>query len=249
VSTPGKSTFKIKITNRSDGSVATGLTVYLMPMMHMASMGHATPVDTVAEEGSTGIYDCTAYYLMASGPGMGYWELKVVIGSGMGTGSSEMATFYPAVSMGMGTDTVRTTLYGPDDIVTSMSGTQTNKYYLFRDGAVSAATSMFNLFIAHSESMMMSFKAVSVGSVLSNPTGTVTSMSVQASTDSTFSSMVTGTDMGNGHWSFSGLTGLVSGQTTTIYVKLSINSQDKTINGNAASGSNAYATFLVTPGM
>jgi len=246
--TLGKTTFKIKITNRSDGSAASGLTVSLMPMMHMASMNHATPVDIVAEEGSTGIYDCTAYYLMASGPGMGYWELKVVIG-GMGMGSSETATFYPAVSMGMGTDTVRTTLYGPDDIVTSMSGTQTNKYYLFRDGAVSAATPTFNLFIAHSESMMMNFKAVSVGAVLSNPTGTVTSMTVQASTDSSFSSSVGGADKGNGHWSLSGLSGLVSGQTATIYVKLNVNNQDKTTNGNAASGANAYATFLVTSGM
>lgn len=170
-------------------------------------------------------------------------------GMGMGTGSSETAAFYPAVGMAMGTDTVRTTLYGPDDIVTSMSGTQTNKYYLFRDGVVSAATPTLNLFIAHSESMMMNFKAVSAGSVLSSPTGTVTSMTVQASSDSSFSTPVTGTDKGNGHWSLSGLTGLVSGQTATIYVKLNVNSQDKTTNGNAASGTNGYATFLVMPGM
>ncbi len=241
--TASKTTFKLKITNRSDGSAATGLAVSLMPMMHMASMGHSTPVDSVAEEGATGIYDCTAYYLMASGAGMGYWELKVIIGGMMG----ETATFYPAVGMAMGSDTVRTTLYGPDDIVSSMSGTQYNKYYLFRDGAVTAAASKLDLFISHAESMNMNFVPVSDGSVLSSPTGTVTSMTVQASMDSAFSSPLTAVDNGNGHWSVSPLSGLVSAQTTTIYVKLNVNSQDKTTNGAAASGSNAYATFIVTP--
>ncbi|HUI67991.1 MAG TPA: hypothetical protein VL087_07260 [Nitrospirota bacterium] len=245
--TQGKTTFKIQITNISDGSAATGLMVSLMPMMSMASMSHSSPVDMVTEEGSTGVYDCAVYYLMGDGPGIGYWTLQVMIGGGMGM--DETATFYPAVSMAMGPDTPYTKLYGPDDIVSSMSGTQTNDYFLFMDGAVSAATPTIPLFIAHSENMFMNFEPVSIGAVLSNPTGTVTSMTVQASTNSTFATSVTGADMGNGHWSLSGLTGLVSGQTATIYVKLNVNGQNKTTDGKAASGSNAYATFLVTPGM
>jgi hypothetical protein len=240
----GKTSFKIKITKRSDGSAATGLALSLMPMMHMPSMVHSTPVDAVTEEGSTGIYDCTTYYLMASGPGMGYWELKVMIGSGMGMGMSETAIFYPAVGMAMGTDTVRATVYGADDVVSGMTGTQYNKYYLFRDGPISAATPTVSLFIAHGEMMNMSFKPVSTGAVLSSPTGTVTTMAVQASTDN--STWLTATNSAIGHWSVSGLTGLVSGQTSTIYVRLNINGQDKTANGAAASGGN-NAMFIVTP--
>jgi hypothetical protein len=44
-----------------------------------------------------------------------------------------------------------------------------------------------------------------------------------------------------------GLTGLVSGQTNTIYVRVNVNGEDKTTDGNAASGANAYAAFAVMP--
>jgi hypothetical protein len=244
--TQGKTSFSIKITKRSDGTPATGLTVSLMPMMHMSTMGHSAPVDVVSEN-PAGTYNCTIYYLMASGSGMGFWDLKVMISGGMGMGES--ATFYPSVAMAMGSDTVRTMLFGSDDIVSSMSGTQYNKYYLFRDGPVSASASTLDLFIAHSENMMMDFVPVSLGSVLSSPTGNITAMTVQASMDNSFTSPLSAVDNGNGHWSVTGLTGLVSGQTSTIYVKLNVNSQDKTTDGKAPFGVNGYATFLVTPGM
>jgi hypothetical protein len=242
----GKTTFTIKITKLSDSSPAQGLTLSLMPMMHMLTMNHSTPLDNIVDNGD-GTYSCTIYYLMAStmnGMPMGYWELKVMIGSGM---TGEAVTFYPYVGMAMGSDTVRATLYGPDDIVNGMSGTQYNKYYLFRNGSVTVAASTLKLFISHGEDMNMNFVPVSSGSVLSSPTGTVTAMTVQASLDSSFSSPLTTVDNGNGNWSVPGLTGLVSAQTTTIYVKLNVNSQDKTTNGAAASGTNAYATFIVTP--
>jgi hypothetical protein len=239
----GKTAFKIRITNRSDDSPAAGLTVSLMPMMHMATMSHSTPVDTITDNGD-GTYSCTVYYLMASGMGMGYWELKVMIGSGM---MGETATFYPNVGMSMGANTVRTTLKGQNDIISSMTGTEKRSYYLFRDGlSGSTGNHTFDLFIAAKESMM-AYPAVSVGTVLSSPTGTVTSMLVQASTDSSFASPVSAVDNGNGHWTLSGMTGLISGQTGTIYVKLNVNGEDKTTDGSAPSGSNAYASFTVTP--
>ena len=241
----GKSQFQIKVTKRSDSSAATGLSLKLMPLMHMASgMNHSTPVDGVTESATAGTYNCTAYYLMASGPTMGFWDLKVKINDGVNT---ETAMFFPPVGMAMGSDTVRATLYGPDDIVSSMTGTQYNKYYLFKDGAVTVAGSTLNLFITHAEMMNMNFKPASAGLVLSSPTGTITAMSVQAAMDSAFISPLTATDNGNGHWSIPGLTGLVSTQTTTVYVKMSVNGQDKTTNGAAASGSNAYTSFVVTP--
>jgi hypothetical protein len=242
----GKTTFKIKITKRSDSSAAPGLTLSLMPIMRMLTMNHATPVDDIVDNGD-GTYSCTVYYLMSpvmGGMAMGYWEFEVVIGSGM---MGEATTFYPYVGMAMSSDTVRATLYGPDDIVSGMSGTQYNKYYLFRDGAVTVVASTLKLFISHGEDMNMNFVSVSGGSMLSSPTGTVTSMTIQASTDSAFTTPLTAVDNGGGHWSVSGLSGLVSAQTTTIYVKQSVNGQEKTTNGAAASGANSYATFIVTP--
>ena len=240
----GKTMFKVRITNRSDGLPATGLTVKLMPMMHMSTKNHGTPVDTVVESGTPGTYDCTAYYLMASGLNMGLWEMKVMIGMGMG---AETAAFYPPVGMAMGTDTVVQRLYGPADIVSGPSGTQYTRYILFREGSVNASSGTLNLMISHAENMMMYFNPVSIGSVLSSPTGTVTSMAVSAATDTTFTSPVIGADNGGGHWSLTGLSGLSSGVTATVYVKMQVNGQDKTSDGAAASGSNAYTSFIVTP--
>jgi hypothetical protein len=240
----GKTTFKIKITNRSDGSAATGLAVSLMLKMYMSTANHGTPADLVAESATPGTYDCTVYYLMASGAGMGYWEMQVMMGSGI---TAETAVFHPRVGMAMGTDAIIQRLYGPADIVSMPSGTQYTKYVLFRDGPVVAASGTLNLMISHAENMMMNFMPVSTGSVLSSPTGTVTSMIVSASTDPAFTSPAIGANNGNGHWTITGLSGLVSAQSTTIYVKLKVNGEDKTTNGSAAAGSNAYAPYLVTP--
>ncbi|MHB8845254.1 MAG: hypothetical protein ACYC7L_10985 [Nitrospirota bacterium] len=239
----GKTSFTIKILNRSDGLPASGLSLALMPKMYMATMSHMTPVGAVTDNGG-GTYTCTVYYLMASGPGMGYWELKAQIG-GMG---GETAIFYPAVSMAMATNTVRTTLKGQFDIISTMTGTEKRSYYLFRDGlSGTSGNHTFDLFIAAKESMM-SYPAVSGGSILTSPTGTWSvnpaTTSLTASTD--LSSWVTGTDNGGGRWTVSGLTGLATGTTGTIYVKLNVNTEDKTTDGNAASGVNAYSTFKVT---
>lgn len=234
----GKTTFQIRIMKQSDGSVASGLHPTLSFVMHMSPTdSHATPADTVKESSTPGTYDCTAYYLMG-----GTWEMTVTVGG-------ETTTFNPNVGMVMaGSDTVRATLYGADDLVT---GTTYNKYYLFRDGPVSAATPTLKLYISHGENMMMDFKAVSAGSVLSS--GTITYMIVTASTDSTFPATpgvtVTGTDKGTGHWELPGLSSLSSSGIYPVYVKLEVNGEDKTTNGSAASGINSYATFTVTAGM
>jgi hypothetical protein len=244
----GKTMFKIRITDRTTGNPVNGLVgadaLTLMTKMHMATASHGTPVDVIVEDGGNpGTYNCTIYYLMASGPNMGFWELKVLIGSG----TVETAIFYPKVGMAMGSNTIIQRLYGPADIISSPSGTQYTRYMLFRNGSVDAATVTLNLLIAHAENMMMNFKPVSLGSVLSDPTGTVTSMVVSAATDTAFTSPVSGTDGGNGHWSLSGLSGLSSGVTTTIYVKMNVNDEDKTTSGAVASGTNAYTSFVITP--
>ncbi len=239
--TQGKTTFQLRITKQSDGSPVTGLSPSMTLTMHMTNgHTHATPIDSITESGTAGVYDCIVYYLMASGPSMGTWEMDVTV-------NGETTTFYPDVAMAMGIDNFSATLYGADDVISGMSGTSYNKHYIFRDGMASASMGSINLYFSHSENMMMDFTAVSDGSVLSAPTGTITSMIVSASTDSTFASgVVTGIDHDHGHWSLSGLN-LVSAETTTVYVKLNVNGQDKTTDGESASGTNAYATFIVTP--
>jgi len=196
----GKTTFQIRITYRSDGSPATGLAVSLMPMMHMAEHNHASPVDSVVEEaGSSGTYTCTVYYLMASmmsGSSMGYWEMKVMIG-GM---SGESATFYPMVGMAMGGDTARATLKGVSDLISGMTGDEKRTYYLFNDGT---GASSFDLFIAAKESMM-SYPALSVGTVLHDESGTEwTADPVVVSVSTDGNTWTDATDNSGGHWSVS----------------------------------------------
>lgn len=240
-SSQGKSTFKLAITGPSGITPMPGLVLSVEPMMHMSSAEHAAPVDTIVDNGD-GTYTCTIYYLMASvmnGMASGHWELTVTIGSGT---SAETSYFYPFAGMAMG-DTASASLYGPSDIVSGMSGTENRKYYLFKENVISAATPTLNLYIAHDEGMKMSFKPAFNGAVLS---GTTTSLSVRASTDkSTWST--SNVDNANGHWSLSGISGLVSGVTTTIYVELIANAEQKTTNGSGPAGTNDYASFKVTP--
>jgi hypothetical protein len=120
--TQGKTVFQFKITNHSDGSAATGLAPALSMTMTMTNgEKHSTPADAVNESSTPGYYNCTVYYLMASGPTMGTWEMKVTV-------AGETTIIYPDVSMAMGSDTIRATLYGADEITTGMSGPTYNKY-------------------------------------------------------------------------------------------------------------------------
>lgn len=233
----GKTTFKIKLSSRNDGSAATGKSITLVPKMYMATMSHSAPVDTVVESAAPGTYDCAVFYQMASGPGMGVWELKVSIGG-------ESAIFYPPVAMSMGT-TARATLKGVTDMLGS-TGTTKRTYNLFNDGSTFGMSSSFKLFIAASDdSMMMRFPTVSVNSTLTGLT--VNSMTVEASADNgaTWNSL---TDNGGGHWSVTGLSGLATGG--TVKVRVTINGEQKTADGNAAiAGTNDFATFTVVAGM
>jgi hypothetical protein len=247
----GKTEFQIRVRNRIDGSSASGLasSMTLQPLMYMNDgRHHATPVDVITESGTAGTYNCTVYYLMADKSGTtvtGFWELKVNIGT-------ESATFYPSVGMPMG-DTSLFKLYGNNDLIMSTTTStlpEKRVYLLFHDGLVSGATySTLNLFIATKEDMT-TFPPVSIGTILSNTTTTWTvdgpTTSLVASLDSTFSAgTVTGIDNGGGHWSLPEVIGLSSGATTTVYVKLTVNSELKTAGTTSAAA--GYASFKVTP--
>jgi hypothetical protein len=245
----GKTEFSLHVTNRTSGQGVTGLTLTLDPVMHMSTMSHGSAVDGCTESGTAGVHDCSVYYLMAStmagGTSMGYWNLAVLIDDGT---TQESAEFTPNVMMAMG-DTVRAALKGQADMIPGMGmmGATQRTYYLFTD---SVTTTTLDLFIAARETMM-SHPPVSAGTVLNvgdmTYELTVGTMTVEVSTDSAFSSPIIATDNGDGHWSASGISGLTENQQGTLYVRLTVNSEQKTTTGSAPSGANAYATFLVTP--
>jgi len=234
----GKTSFTIKLTNRSDNSPASGQTLTLFPYMHMATKDHASPVDAVVDNGD-GTYSCTVYYLMTtmmSGISQGLWELQVKIND------TETAIFYPNVTMAMGT--ALTKLYGStSDMVASM-GTMppANRTYLLFKDSVSGNT--FNLFLAtRDDAQMMKFPAVSGGSILTPATGPAWTVdpltsSVQVSTDN--ATYFNAIDNGNGHWSATDLN-LNLGSGATVYVKVTINGEAKT----DIAGTTSYATFTL----
>jgi hypothetical protein len=255
--TEGKTAFSLNITDRTTAQGVSGLTIMLMPVMNMSTMSHGTAVDGCVESSTAGRYDCTVYYLMASsmanGMSMGYWELHVALDNGS---TNESAYLYPKVMMAMG-DTTRSVLKGQNDQIAGMSTgggmaiPEKRTYYLFKDGiSGSTGNHTFNLFIAARENMM-SHPAVSVGTILNQGELTyespVTTMAVEVSSDG--STWIAAIDNGDGHWSASGISRLTDDVQGTLYVRLTVNGEQKTTNGSApaGNGSNDYGTFLVTP--
>lgn len=262
----GKTTFTLSIASRSTGSGYTGPDVVeLMPMMHMADHEHSTPVDSVENNGD-GTYTCTVYYLMSSsmnGMVQGYWSLEVMIGDMMMGGES--VTFYPSVGMSMSSDTVLAKLKGVNDIVSGMSGTSNRVYYLFNDGLVSSGMNQYtmNLFIAANDysgmGEMGTYPALSSATTTTLHDGEnmydawkAEPIILEASTDGG-STWKPATNSAGGHWSAAGLTGIMSGQSNSIRVRLSVGKNGgtpdlKTTDGKADTGANGYQTFTVTPG-
>jgi hypothetical protein len=241
--TQGKTQFRIKVVRRNDGAPVTGLSLALMPMMHMAAHAHATPVDEAVVDNGDGTYSCNVYYLMASsmnGMSMGFWELKVLI-------DEETATFFPGVGMAMGSDTIRAVLKGQADTTAGMMGPAKRSYYLFKDGGVvgTPGDHTLRLFLATQESML-SYPAVMQGTLLhdaQNAEWSVETLTLEASTDGG-STWVEGDHIDGGHWE---VPGLVSGQAGEVRVRLAVNGEQKTTDGMAPAGANDYAVFAVTP--
>ena len=247
VAATGKTTFTIRLTSRSTGTAASGKAVTLRPYMYMATKSHTTPMETPVDNGD-GTYACTVYYVMSTamnGVSMGVWELKVSVDG------AESAYFYPDVAMAMGS-TALAKLSGVSDAIMGLAGVEKRTWFLFNDGlsAGMGGTYTFKLFVATKEmGTALTFPAVKVGDALNNEADnpwSVTAMTVEVSTDKT--TWLAATDLGNGHWSVAGLTGLTAGISGKMYVRLVVNGEQKTTDGIAAAGANGYQTFTVTPG-
>jgi hypothetical protein len=238
----GKTTFRIMVTPSAGGNPVGGAAIALMPIMHMASMNHTTPVDTGITESPAGTYHCTVYFLMAS-MGTEYWELQVGV-------NGETATFQPPVGMAMGSDTVRVNLKGQNDNIAVMGmGSEQRTFYVFRDKfSGMPGNHTFGIFLAAKESMM-DMPALVAGETLHdqmNAAWTVNAIAVSASSDNG-ATWVNGSNTGGAHWEFPNLAGLASGTAGHVRVRLFVNGEQKTTDGGAPSGTNEYADFTVTP--
>jgi hypothetical protein len=237
----GRTDFGIRVTRLVGGAAVPGLSVRIVPWMYMATKDHSSPIDNAIVDNGDGTYSCTVYYVMGSA-GMGFWELRVVV-------DGETAAFHPFVN-NPGADTARATLKGTDNAA-SIPVAQRN-YFLFKDGAMTGATGAhtFKAYLAANDNQS-SFPQLQVGTVLHTPAGTpftVDTLSLDASTDNTFSSdVVTGSPVpGTAHWTFPALAGLVSGQPGKVYVRMTVNGERKTTTGAAPDATNGFATFNVT---
>lgn len=246
----GKTMFKLRISDKDTGAPISE-NVTLMLMMYMSAHKHSTPDLDCTQTATAGDYDCTVYYLMpsvmATGMSMGYWELKAMAGMG------ESVTLYPLVKMAMG-DTPKVVLKGQADTIMNMDGEETNRNWILFNESLSGMgdTREFTMFIAAMESMM-SYPAVSIGTILNEGSSselTVTSMEVMVSTDETNWVAATENPLGSGKWSATPVAGLVDETEGKIYVKLTVNGEQKTTDGAvpAGDGSNDYNFYTVTPG-
>jgi hypothetical protein len=243
----GKTEFRLKVTNKSDGSGATGLTIDIDAMMTMESRSHSNPKATVTESSTDGTYDCVIYYVMASemtdGTPMGTWTLTVTI-------DGEATEFTPAVVMAMGDTTLAKLKSSADKIAGMADMAETRTYFLFKDSLMTMNSAYtFKIFLA-AKAGMMSYPAISDAPTLADENETEWKPTVQLHASTDGSTWIAMTDDGLGDWSVDGLTGMTSGTQSNIYIKLTINGTQYTTDGATAAGdgTNDYATFKITPG-
>lgn len=246
----GKGVVKLELTTGAGPAVGLADQLALEPLMQMAMMAHGAPVpvDAVKESATPGIYDCTLFFPMASvdqnGQPQGKWSLKV------GVGQDSAGTLDLTVSPPAGTDTTHVALKNAADTITSSGMPKLRSWFLFRDSleATSGGHS-FGVFLATQQEGLMVWPPVTVGLSLTDSSGTeqlaVQSLSVQASTDGTTWAPLTCDAKARCAGT---LTGLSSGSTGTVKLKLSVNGADYTTDGSApdASKNNGFATFSVT---
>ncbi|WP_250655799.1 hypothetical protein [Alkalimarinus coralli] len=247
----GQAVYTLKVTNNADSSVFANKPVSMTPMMYMAAgHKHSTPNTGCTDTNDQGVATCTAYYLMASAMGngdvMGNWELKFSVGMG---DDKESVHFFPKVMMAMG-DTARGTLKGDSNDQIAMGDmAMSRNYNIFNNGLAGMGDMRSAEFFISAQESMMSFPALVDGVELN--TGTAYAMTpnniiVEVSTDNT--AWVKATTNDDGLWMAKPLAGLVDGEEGKLYVKLSVDGNEKTTDGKTAEVDNVAAEFTVTPG-
>jgi len=237
-----RDSFQLKITRRSDGTPATGLAsgMVVTQLMVMTSMSSSsTWPSAVVESSVPGTYLATLYYSMPTTGFDMYWKLSVAIGT-------ETAVFYPDVAALPVGNTISAKLSSNLD----PAGTSNRTYRIWRD-TVSQGVSGYDFTVFLSSSDAGKTLPVYAGALWSTPQLALGSLALQASSDGTTWTPLTA--LGNsGRYVASGLS-LTPGSARTVYLKLLINGNAYTTNGNLPDGnsdltrSNVVAAFSVTP--
>ena len=237
-----RDSFRLKITKRSDGSAATGLasSMVLTPLMVMTSMsGSSTWPGAVVETATPGTYTGTVYYSMATTGLDMYWRLSVAIGQ-------ETAVFYPQVAALPAGNTASAKLSSSTDKV----GSSNRTYRIWRDSLTLGNGGYdFTVFLASTDAGYT--LPVVATTQWTTPQLVLATVTLTASIDGvTWTPLTPVGD--SGRYTASGLP-FTAGSTGKLYLKLQINGNDYTTNGNAADGNsnlaatNAVAAFSVTP--
>jgi hypothetical protein len=169
-----------------------------------------------------------------------YWKLNVLIGT-------ETAIFYPNISAFDMMDTVSVKYSSGTDLTT---GTTKRAYRVWRDSLAAGTGGAYDFTVFLSSTDAGNTLPVFAGQSWTTAALTLSTVSLQASTDGT--NWYALTPVGStGRFSLSGLA-LAKGTTGKVYIKLSINGNVYTSNGLAFDGattvaSNAVQTFNVTP--
>ncbi len=237
----GKTAFQLKITNRSDGSPATGLAsgIVLNPLMVMTSMSSGTNwPNQVTESGTPGTYDAVTWYSMATTDMSMYWKLSVKIGT-------ETALFYPTIVPASNGVTVRNTFKYSGD---KSSATALRSYSVWRDSLAAGTAGTYDLTLFLSTTDAGNSLPVTAGTQFGVNPLTITSVTLQASGDGITWTTLTPVDATPGRYKATGLANL-NGK---IYVKLTLNGAVYTQDGNPAATAGSIATdtsvrlFVVT---
>lgn len=209
----GKSVFQVKIAD-GDGNGVSGLNPQILPVMDMGGMVHATPVDSVTDDGG-GLYTAVVYYLMP-----GSWEIKI-----LDSNSVEIAAKIP-VTVG-GTMMQMASISDSADQY-DKSGTPTNRpYFIFIEEITGTSGNHTVKIFAAVRKSMMEHPALKNGLTLSPASGpdwivNGSTTSIDLSLDSGTTWLGPLTDNGAGHFAKGSIAGLAAGSQTLTF-KLTVN--------------------------
>lgn len=250
--TVGKSSLQLRVT-APDGSPATGLasSIALSPLMIMPKMSHGNPVpiDAVKESATVGTYDATLFFTMASvdasGNPAGQWKLGVTIAD------RPKVDLDVVVNRAASSDTTHAFLRNEGDTIAAMGGAKMRNYAMFRDTLTPDGAGGYRLalFLATVQEGMLVWPPLTAGLKLTDAAGkvqlTVDTLAVEAAVEGSSFAPMTCDERARCTVTLNGLT---AGTGAKVLVKLKINGRDYTTDGAAPSGSNAHATFALTPG-
>jgi hypothetical protein len=235
----GASNLILRVVDANGSAVDNLSQISIKPIMNMGTHLHGTPMSSISNLGS-GNYQVELFYLMMTSPEMGYWTVEVDLG--LASGNTDLASFYPSVSMNMARPTPRATFTGnadagpTQDTINSMSGgTEGRSYYLFPKALKNNGSSYDLTFFLAARQNMMTYPVITTGSSLTQSDGsnwTVNSVAIEVQEGS--QTAVNAAELGQGYYKVN-LPSLSTTGSANINVSLSINGVAKSSGGQSSS--------------